>query len=140
MADRAVLVVGETPSLGQSIVDLLESGGVPNRFVSSVDSAAPLARISDQYAVVVAACNESYCSTARRWARGEIPDVAMVAVGARDPALHQLTGVRVVTLPLSPETFLALVRSLIGSAHSAQGRSPDRPGRVGGFVRDAALL
>lgn len=116
MVAPGVLVVGETASLGRSIVDLLESGGVPHRLVSAIDAELSLARLSDRFPVVVAACNKHRCVTARRWVRGEFPGVALVVVGDRDVGLPELPGVRVVPLPLLPNRFLMLVRSLLTTA------------------------
>jgi|SRR5580692_7830581 hypothetical protein len=126
MPTRAVLVVGETPSLGRSIVDLLESSGVPTRFVTQIDALTPLSELSAEYPVVVAACNESFCSTARRWLWGEVPNVAMVVVGARDPALVEAYGLRLVPLPLVPVALLGLIRGLLVAGDPAS-RPADSP-------------
>ena len=115
MESRKVLVVGETPSLGRSIVDLLDSGGVPNQLVRDLEVELPLTSLSHQFQLVIAACNQRWCATARRWALGECPDLTLVVVGSRDPGLPVVPGVRVVPLPLRPARFLSLVRSLIGS-------------------------
>jgi hypothetical protein len=117
MTDRGVLVVGETPSLGRSIADLLESGDIPSRLVYDLGAERSLDELSGQFPVVVAACNEHFCATARRWARGELPHVAMVVVGDRDPGLPSIPGVEVVALPLLPSPFLALVHRLLDSAN-----------------------
>ncbi len=111
-----MLVVGETPSLGRSIVDLLESGKVPSRLVYDVAAEPPLSNLSTRFPVVISACNEHICATARRWARGELPNVAMVVVGGRDPGLTAFPGIRVVSLPLVPAPFLALVHRLLTAA------------------------
>jgi hypothetical protein len=128
MENQTVLVVGETPSLGQSIVDLLESGNVPTRFVHDVTTQAPLSSLFERFPLVIAASNRYVCATARRWSRGEFPDVVMVVVGARDPALTDMRGVRVVPLPLLPGPLLALVRSL--TFPPKVGGPPSRP-RIG---------
>lgn len=122
MEGRKVLVVGETPSLGRSIVDLLESGRVPSRYVRSVDPERPLSDLSGSVALVIAACNEHFCATARRWAE-ESPPLTLVVVGSRDPRLPGMPGVRVVPLPLRPGRFLSLIRSLLG-AHDLSGELP----------------
>jgi len=111
-----VLIVAETPSLGRSIADLLESGGISSRLVYDlydVRAERPLRRVAERYPVVVAACNERFCATARHWARGELPNVAMVVVGDRDPGLASIAGVQVVPLPLLPSPFLLRVRQLL---------------------------
>ena len=66
---------------------------------------------------------------------GEFPAVAMIVVGARDPALVKMPGIRTVSLPLVPGPLLSLVRSLTFPARSV--RWPERPqnggaGTVGG--------
>lgn len=111
-----MLVVGETPSLGRSIADVLEAGGVPIRLVYDVSAAHPLATLADRYPVVVVACNEHFCATVRRWAREEFPGVAVVVVGDRDPGLALFPGVRVVPLPLRPASFVAQVGELLAAA------------------------
>ncbi|MGA8664040.1 MAG: hypothetical protein WB809_03085 [Thermoplasmata archaeon] len=114
-----VLVVGETPSLGRSITDLLVSGGVPARFVGDVRAEAPLASLARRFPVVVAASNSPTCSTAREWVRGELPDVALVVVGSRDPILTRVTpAVHVVSLPLLPSRFLELIRELMAATRA----------------------
>lgn len=130
MENRVVLVVGETPSIGRALVDLLKTENVPCRFVDDVDSERPLSHLSERVAVVVAACNEQICSTARRWARGEIPNVPLVVVGSRDPTLISLTGARIVPLPLVPRPFLALTTELLAAA----GPARDAPGSRGTTV------
>ena len=119
-----MLVVGETPSLGRSIADLLDSAAVPGRFVFDISAEHPLPTLSHRYPVVVAACNEHFCGTARRWARGEFPDVALVVVGDRDTGLAAIPGVHVVPLPLVPAPFLSLVRQLLAAAPLARQPSP----------------
>ncbi len=119
MENRTVLVVGETPSLGRSIVDLLESGSVRSCFVFDVSTESPLSSLFRRFPVVIAACNEHFCATARRWARGELPYVEMVVVGARDPGLSHISGVRVVSLPLLPGPFLVLVNHLLSAPETS---------------------
>ena len=108
MTSAEVVVVGETPSLGRSIVDLLHAEGVPCRLVHDLTPADLGAR-----SVVVVACNESYCVTARRWSRGEMPGHRLVVVGARDPLLDSMRGLDVVPLPLRAGPLVALVRRLL---------------------------
>ena len=85
MTAPSILVVGETPSLGQSVTDLLDAANLPVEFVHDIGSKAPLANLAARYPVVVVACNSYFCTTARRWAQGELPKVALVVVGSRDP-------------------------------------------------------
>lgn len=107
-------MVGETPSLGRSIADLLESENVPTRYVHDVEAEGPLASLAGRYSVVVAACSGYFCATARRWIRGEIPGVKLVVVGSRDPLLGTTPGLRQVELPLQASRFMGTVRELLG--------------------------
>jgi hypothetical protein len=116
MPGTGVLVVGETPSLGQAIADLLESDGVPVRY--SPAGAAAFGPGVELPAVIVAACNAGQCGTARRWLAGEFDRSRLVVVGARDPALARASEIRFVPLPLEPAPFLRLVRSLLSDAPS----------------------
>ncbi|MGP8073101.1 MAG: hypothetical protein ACLPZM_08265 [Thermoplasmata archaeon] len=119
MESPEVLVVGETPSLGRSITDLLVSGDVRARYVHDLGSEGPLGTLARRFPVVVAACNSPFCATARQWVRGEIPDVALVVVGSRDPVLAQATKkVHLVSLPLLPARFLELIRDLMAAVPS----------------------
>jgi hypothetical protein len=118
MEGSEVLVIGETPSLGRSIIDLLESGNVRARYVLDVGPELPMTTPRHRTRVVIAACNGLYCATARRWARGELPNVDLVVVGSRDPTVVGGGNLHVVPLPLMPAQFLALVRRLL--------ESPDR--------------
>jgi hypothetical protein len=123
MENPGVLVVGETPSLGRSITDLLESGNVRARCVLDVASEQPLSTLGQRFSVVVAASNGLYCATARRWARGELPNVDLVVVGSRDPIVAAGSNVHLVSLPLLPAKFLSLIRGLLehppSSAHTS---------------------
>ncbi|MGC2033909.1 MAG: hypothetical protein WA761_00515 [Thermoplasmata archaeon] len=127
MGESAVLVVGETPSLGRSIVDLLEAENVPVRLVRDVDEEPSLLSLSSRFPIVIAACNGYICTTARRWARGELPDVAMIVVGARDPELAFMPGIHTVSLPLRPNPFLSLVRAIPRSISRARDLSRPHP-------------
>jgi hypothetical protein len=114
------LVVAETQSLGRSIADLLEAGNLPHRLVDDLATVTPLSTLAARYPLVIVACNERVCATARRWIRGELPEVALVVVGDRDAALGSALGLRVVPLPLRPTPFLQLVEALLRPA----GRAP----------------
>jgi len=108
-----VLVVGETPSLGRSITDLLESGDVRAQYVLDLASEQPLSTLASRFRIVVAACNGLYCTTARRWVRGELPNVELVVVGSRDPVVVGGANLHLVPLPLLPAQFLGLIRGLL---------------------------
>jgi hypothetical protein len=113
MAPPTVLVVGETPSLGRSIADLLEANGISTRFIGDIGGAAPLGSLAERFPLVIAACNEPFCGTARRWMRGEFPRTRLLVVGSRDPTLGQMPGVTVVPLPLLPRPFVSLASALL---------------------------
>jgi hypothetical protein len=124
MESPGVLVVGETPSLGRSIADLLESSGIRTRYVQDLGDEQPLSDLGRRYSVVVAACTGHYCATGRHWARGEVPDVTLVVVGSLDPTLPTIRNVQLVTLPLLPARFLVMIRDLLPAP---AGPSPSRP-------------
>ncbi len=113
MSPRTVVLVGETPSLGRSVADLLLSEGIACRLVSDLGPREPETWTPGEEPVVLVACNEAYCLTARRWARGELRGSRLVVVGARDPELQSLRGARVVPLPLQRERLLALLQELV---------------------------
>jgi len=119
MSAPGVLVVGETPSLGRSIADLLEASGVPARYVDNVASAEPLASLASRYPVVISACNERVCATARRWVLGALPDVELVVVGSRDPQIPRARQVHLVPLPLLPVRLLGMVHALLDATASS---------------------
>jgi hypothetical protein len=124
MTPCEILLVGETPSLGRSLLDLLTAAELPCRLVHDLDPNDPgLAGLHPTAAVVVA-CNEPFCRTARRWSRGELLLNGLVVVGSRDPILSTLPGVSVVPLPLAPATFLELARALIEVAARPAGYTP----------------
>lgn len=105
-----VLVVAETLSLGRWVVDLLDSDGLPARLCSPPASSKDYP--PDRFPVIVAACNELRCETARQWERGGWPDVDLVVVGGRDPGVGSHGRMQVIRLPLVPRHLLALVRKL----------------------------
>ncbi len=108
-----MVVVGETPSLGRSIGDLLLSEGIPCRIVSDLDPRELASWVPGEEPVLLVACNEAYCRTARRWARGELRGARLVVVGARDPELAEVRGARIVPLPLERAPLVGLLRALI---------------------------
>lgn len=114
MAPSEIVVVAETPSLGRSLVDLLRADGLTCRLVHDL-RAVDLDPEARGPPAVFVACNESYCATARRWARGELPRVRLVVVGSRDPELATIPGLRVVPLPLRPGPLVALAREMLAA-------------------------
>ncbi|HTT14777.1 MAG TPA: hypothetical protein VMG81_03240 [Thermoplasmata archaeon] len=117
-------MVGETPSLGRSIVDLLESVGIPARFALDVDAVAPLETLGRRHPLLVVASNGYFCATARRWSQGAIPGVALVVVGSRDPAVAVLRGIHRIPLPLVPDQLVTTVRGLADPRVSALASRP----------------
>lgn len=112
MSPRTVVVVGETPSLGRSIGDLLLTEDIPCRMVSDLSPREVEAWPAERAPVILVACNEAYCRTARRWSRGELPGTTLVVVGGRDPELRGIRGIRLVPLPLQREPLVALIHEL----------------------------
>jgi hypothetical protein len=116
VTSRTVVVVAETPSLGRSLVDLLLSEGISCRLVSDLTPGELETWVPGSEPVILVACNEAYCRTARRWARGELPGSTLVVVGARDPELRNIPVIRVVPLPLRRESFFAVLGDLLSNA------------------------
>jgi len=110
-----VVVVGETPSLGRALVDLLQSDGVKVRYLPGSD-AIRLAHGPRHPAVIIVASNAPYSATARRWLEGKLVANSLITVGSRDPVIAPLPNVHRVALPLEPGGFLRLVHSLLPDA------------------------
>jgi hypothetical protein len=108
------LVVAEMPSLGSAVYDLLVAAGLRVAVVADLgealrrqaDPATPLPRV-----LVSAAANRP-SETARRWPGGPFASVPLVVVGNRDMGLAGADRIHFVTLPLSPDRLLELVRAL----------------------------
>ncbi|HYA10349.1 MAG TPA: hypothetical protein VEH10_01570 [Thermoplasmata archaeon] len=114
MTGDEVLVVDETPSLGGSVVALLEAEGLAVRRFADLHGAESYHNgTGAAHAVVVVASNTHYCASAGRWALGPLRDADLVIVGTRDPALRSAGRLHVVRLPLDPQEFLELVRGLL---------------------------
>jgi hypothetical protein len=111
MPPPRVLVIGETPSLGRAIVDLLESDGVRCRYALDLDpSQREDLRDID---VIIAAANTPYCATLRRQEQGLLNGHPLIVVGSRDPRVARNPKVHRIELPLEPAPFLRLVHSLV---------------------------
>ncbi len=113
MRPAELLVVGETPSLGRSVADLLESEGFTVRLVPDLGIESPLYRLAERNPVVVVVSNGYFCAAARRYANGEIPGVSLVVVGSRDPVVTAHRAIHPIGLPIEVEPFLGLIRSLL---------------------------
>jgi hypothetical protein len=124
MEPPGVLVVGETPSLGRSIADLLESDGIPVRYILDLEAEPPLSGSAHPYRVIVAACNAQQCATVHQWARGPFSNLDLVVVGARDPGVIPGVRLHLVELPLLPSRFSNMIRELLEAATPRVG-APD---------------
>ena len=126
-----ILVVAEAASLGSAVVDLLLEDGLEVKRVNTLSpepserpgASAPLPE------VVVSVPGNRPSGTYRSWATGPYRGVPLVIVGTRptEPVSSDL--VHLVTLPLSPQRLLGLVRTLAGLPESRPGsaHSDHRP-------------
>ncbi|MHB8352030.1 MAG: hypothetical protein ACYDFT_04980 [Thermoplasmata archaeon] len=119
-----VLVVGETPSLGRSLRDLLESGLLRTRYTEDPAEALDSRTGSGGSTVVVVACTGLESETARGWLGRGLPRSALLVVGVRDPARLAQRGVRGVSLPIDPAELLDLVGGMLGAGRAGS----DLPG------------
>lgn len=108
-----ILVVGETPSLGRSLRDLLESGSHRTRYTEDPTEAMGVRAVAGAPSVVIVACNGLECETVRRWLDRGFPGASLLVVGARDPSRFAARGVRGVALPIDPRQFLELVEGML---------------------------
>lgn len=117
------LVVAEMPSLGSAVFDLLVAGGLEVAKVTGIAEA--VRRFAgpglEAPRVLVSACANRPSETARGWIDGPFAAVPLVVVGSRDPSLPALDKIHVVTLPLSPDRLLELVRRLAGRPDATPG-------------------
>jgi hypothetical protein len=119
-----VLVVEETPSLGGSVVSLLEADGLAVRTFADLHAAESYhARAGAPHPLVLVASNGHFCPSASRWALGDLRDAHLVVVGTRDPALRSAGRLHFVRLPLEPEGLLELVHGLMPSSQGALRRT-----------------
>ncbi len=119
MAEPSIVVVGETPSLGRALVDLLEADGLSVQYRPHLESAGVPG--SGPAPVIVVASNTPYCATARRWLDGELGSSRLVVVGSRDPRVAPGSGIHRVSLPLRAAPFLQTVRGLLSGKGPAPG-------------------
>jgi hypothetical protein len=119
-----VVVIGETPSLGRAIAELLETDGVHTHYLGVQRDGATVRGLAPTHPVIVVACNASYCLSVRQWIAGEFLSVPLVAVGTRDPILRDVPGSHPLELPLNPTELLRVVRGLLDPPTSA---APARP-------------
>lgn len=119
MGEASVVVVGETPSLGRALVDLLEADGLSVQYRTSLESSGTPG--AGAPTVIVVASNTPYCATARRWLDGELGTSRLVVVGSRDPRVAPGSGIHRVPLPLRAAPFLQTVRGLLSGKGPAPG-------------------
>jgi hypothetical protein len=127
MGEVEVLVVGETPSLGRSITDLLIAGNIRAHYAMDLGDGRA-ADLPDTAPVVVLASNGSYSPFVRRWVERGPTNVALVVVGSRDTILaRSWPGVHLVPLPLAPARFLEQIQDQLTLARRGgrSGPSPD---------------
>ena len=122
MRGDRVVVVGETPSLGAAVNELLLSDRYDSRLVSSLESAERLLRghrPSDP-TVIVTAANGAFCATFLLWPKSSLRDLELVVVGDRYRTVVPSPHVHVLRLPIDPEELLGLVRRLLESRRSVR--------------------
>jgi hypothetical protein len=126
VADPRVIVIGETASLGSSIMDLLSADGIEATEVPSLAAAQLLdERTEDRRrALLICASTRSPCDSARRWANGAFANADLIVVGSQDAAASPRNGVHLVSLPLRADEFLRLVRSLLSGGSTGIDLSP----------------
>jgi hypothetical protein len=111
VASPKILVVGETPSLGRAVADLLEADGIATWYVTELGDirSEQLREIS----LVIAAANTADCATRRAQQLGQFGDRKIIIVGSHDP--HSVRGPQVyaVGLPLKTDHLLRLVHVLM---------------------------
>jgi hypothetical protein len=127
---REVVIIAEVPSLGAAVHDLLASAGL-----DVVTSASLSEAIRDHTGpgselpkVFVSAPANRPSEIAHRWASGPFASVPLVVVGNRDPGMSEADRIHFVTLPLSPNQLLELVRLLaVSTEPRSSGRSKFPP-------------
>ncbi len=123
---REILLLKETPSLGDAVQELLEAIGDQVKLARSPEEAASSVRAPGRFDVVISACNRRPSGLLRllrdRPASGT-GSVPVVFVGSPlDDALPPPCGpVHTVSLPLIPETFVSLLTRV------APGHAPETP-------------
>ena len=129
MRNGDVLVVGETPSLGRALRDLLDSGRIPTRYTEDPAEAVLRSPVAGTLGLVVVACTGLDCETARRWRGLGFPPSALLVVGSRDPERLAAGGVRGVSLPIDPAGFLAMIERLRAGPPARSAPRVGAPGR-----------
>lgn len=112
MDASGVVVIGETPSLGEALVDLLRSDAIPVHYITA-EPQRTREHLPRSVRVMIVASNSPFSPAARGWLAGEYSPRELVVVGSRDPALASARQIHRVPLPLDPERFLGLVRKLL---------------------------
>lgn len=111
-----IFVISETPSLAESVVDLLREEGWEVRAVKDLAEAEALERghPSPRPPLLVTACNEWRCEAPRRWPGSSLRGSRMLVLGGRDPDLRSSRDLHVMSLPFRSGELIELVGSLLG--------------------------
>lgn len=127
MTARGTLIVAETPSLADSIDDLLRADGIFADTVPDCYSGLGgwVRRHGHSPYLLICASNAHRCETVRRWFSGEVGAMELVVVGSRDPGLRSRGNLHLVSLPLSPVKFLEMVHALSGDAGKCDDAGPE---------------
>ena len=110
MRPKGLLVVGECPSLGRCVADLLGAYELETRFVVDIAATGPVTTLAERFGRVIVASTGYWCTTLRRWLAGEMPGVRLIVVGSRDPLLHTAEGVVSFDLPIDAARLITEVR------------------------------
>lgn len=110
-----VVVFGETPSLAASITELLELDGIPvrredclSRVLQSTSGAGETPPL-----ILVSTSTGYTADLLRDWQAGSLRDSELILVGPRDAGLRSFGRLHVARLPLAPDEFITLVRTLL---------------------------
>lgn len=123
MATAPIVVVLENPSLGSSLVDLLEAGHGPVNTVRDVEELERVLTAPPRapHRLLLVASNRPQSRTVDAWSAGRLGGHPLVVVGPHESGLRSHGGLHVVALPIRIEEFLELIDSLLSET---SGRRP----------------
>jgi hypothetical protein len=131
---RRVLLLKETPSLGDAVQELLEAIGDHVEPARSSEEAALQAQSSSRFDLVISACNRRPSGLLRLL--GTVPSaptrrLPVVVVGSplEEGGTPPSWPVHTVSLPLVPDTFISLLDRV------APGPAPEPPSQPGSLLR-----
>ena len=113
MSETEVLIVGESPSLGRAVGDLLAAEGVGHRLVYELSPKDIAGGPSGRPRLVVVVSHGYYTIAGRRWLHGEMSGVPLLVVGSLDPILEGRAEVHRLGLPLDPVELVRVIFSLV---------------------------